>query len=417
MTVTDTYRRLAHLTSPTVFQGRAGSAYVGILGILFDLEADGYRQALRGAFINDTDVGPAYDAPELIGEGDIGITRYPSESWIAYAERVRNVWDDAQTWGVNIVPQMAAAGYSGAVLKYHDDWPLEATADYWSEFWVWFPYGTHSVVSAEPQIVQTETGEFITYSAEGLQLPDVRTLRAIVGQYKPGHWICRSVKFEWNPQVNTSLLSWSGDDQGNIVESGGAVTDVGLYTQASAPLQPTWSDPDVVADGTEYLSTANAGLLAGFNDSLNTIAWYGERSGTGSEQVVFGFADSGGSAIAVGYDSSDKLFVERNAVRVTADTADDGNPHSVVVTLDGSAGSIYVDGTLIKAGTVDATTLTLTGAEMFADGAASNLYDGMLRRFALYSQRLSSTQIVHLSDWVADPTDTRNMPSLQVHGA
>src|SRR5690606_8384543 len=146
--------------------------------------------------------GPAYDAPELLGEGEYGITRYPNEAWEDYLARVQRAWTTAPTRGVNIVDELAAAGYPGAVLRYHGDMPDLDTADYWSEFWVWFPYGTHSVVSDETQVVQTETGGFISYDVEGLSLADVRTMRSIIAANKPGHWICRSVLFEWTPEIN-----------------------------------------------------------------------------------------------------------------------------------------------------------------------------------------------------------------------
>src|SRR5690606_10517698 len=125
----NTFRRFAHEFSPTVLQGRAGSAYVGAMGLLWDIQADALRQALRAPYVNDGKVGPAYDAPELLGEGEYGITRYPNEAWEAYLARVQRGWTAAPTRGVNIVSELEAAGYPGAELRYHGDMPDLDAAD------------------------------------------------------------------------------------------------------------------------------------------------------------------------------------------------------------------------------------------------------------------------------------------------
>lgn len=413
----NTFLSFIQTTAPPFLQQEAGAAYVGAMAFLWDLQADGLRQALRAPYVNDGVVGPAYDGLDDFGEGDRRLTRYPQESWETYRVRVASIWTDAPTYGNDIVSQLTAAAYPDAELIHHGDFATLDTTDYWSEFWVKFPAGSHNVVSSEEQVLETETGQFITTNAEGLTLEDTRTLRSVIAKHKPGHWICRRVLFQWTPAVNANMLDWTGENESGIVVDTLKVTDAGTFTQSTPSLRPDYTGGLMVSDGTKQLTSTDVALLAAFNASATTIGWYGSRDvSSAALKAVFGFGD-GATKMNCGY-LNDKVSSERDGTTVQADDAIDGSNHAIVITFSGTTSAIYVDGVVVKSGTTSATTLSLTTADVFADGAGGDKSTASIERFALFGAALSTTQIGMLSDWLTNGDgDPSWWPYLQVHGA
>lgn len=406
MTFVDFTKRM----SPPVLQDDAGEALAGTFALLADCTAEALRSALRAPMIAEDGDGPAYDALSRIGR-EMELPQYPGETWSAYRDRLRSIWNDAPLWGADMVSQFAAAGFAGVEVKTNVEWPDMGAADYWSQFWIWFPFGTHPVVSTETQTVTTETGGFVVHDAEGITLAQYRTINSVIARFKPGHWICRGVRFEWQPALIPDLLYWSGagDPPAELTLDGTDVDAWSVFTQSGAA-RPTWSDPGVTGDGTQTLETTDAALLTAFGATGVTIAVHAQRAGTGSAQALVGFRDAGGSVLSVGWDASDRLYVTRDGATVTDPTPDDGDPHVYLVTVDGSLATLRADNAVVAVGSVGASALTLTQSELFADGAGANVADATIFGWALIADVVSPEHRQQITDWFLTPDDFDTYP-------
>src|SRR5690606_41691195 len=59
--------------------------------------------------------------------------------------------------------------------------------------------------------ISTEIGGFVEYDAEGVTLSHYRTINSVIARFKPGHWVCRAVKFEWQPSLISSALGFDAE--------------------------------------------------------------------------------------------------------------------------------------------------------------------------------------------------------------
>lgn len=178
------------------FGGFFGERLGGVFALFADFLSEGMRQSTRASWIGD-DVGPAPDGLKPAGN-ELSMPRYPVETAAQYEARLERAWEDWPFAGDEsvLVAQLAAAGFPGAQIKTPLEWPTRPPVGYWSQFWVFFPAGTHSVTAAAPIVGSFIVGDGTVLGASGITPAQIYTLRALVKKFKPGHWICRGFVFE-----------------------------------------------------------------------------------------------------------------------------------------------------------------------------------------------------------------------------
>lgn len=192
-----TYTRFVQrINQQLVLRTEVGVRLIGSIGVLVDELLEGATQAVRAAWVGDS-VGPAADALSAAGE-EMSLPRYPRESNEQYEARLERAWDDWPYAGheSSILGQLEAAGFPGAEIYTPADWPLTGLPDWWSQFWVFFPAGTHSVTAAAPEVGSFTVGDGTLIGPVGLSQADLFAIRRIVKKFKPGHYICSGVIFE-----------------------------------------------------------------------------------------------------------------------------------------------------------------------------------------------------------------------------
>lgn len=148
------------------------------------------------------------------------LPRYIAETAAQHRERLHNAWDiyDAAGSDETLVGQLAAAGYTGAEIKTAAHWPTvpgpNGELPYWSQFWVFFPVGTHTVTSPGPTFGSFVFGDGTTYGPVGITYAQIKEMRAIIKKWKPSRWICRSIIFQ--------ISGWSVGD-GSVIGDPGLV--------------------------------------------------------------------------------------------------------------------------------------------------------------------------------------------------
>jgi hypothetical protein len=216
------YVDLGAKTAPTLFQGPNGERMLGFLMLLCDTVAEGASYALRAPWLLRSDFPP--DAAAPLGK-ESNLDAYATETNAQHVTRLRRRWDDWPYAGdeTALVGQLAAAGYVGAVVQFYPSSPgPHGEGEYWSQFWIYFPPGTHPVTAAGPSWGSFNWGDGTLYGPVGLTQPYVETLIGIIQKWKPGHWICRGIIFGL-----TGAAIWGEFDWGDGTNYGGAV-ELGL---------------------------------------------------------------------------------------------------------------------------------------------------------------------------------------------
>jgi len=219
-----------------------------------DTSSEGIRQAIRAAWVGDSDIGPAEDALGPAG-AELSLPRYPIETRAQYHTRLQRAWEDWQKAGheTSIVGQLEAAGFPGAVIYHASEWPTAGRVDWWSQFWVFFPEGTHTVTDPGPRYWDdgsaplygsfpwgggatygthapgSGVGAFLwgdgsTYGPIGITPESLLVIRSIIQKFKPARWICSGVIFEISGWTYGTGPSWG--DPGLVW--GGEVSTVGV---------------------------------------------------------------------------------------------------------------------------------------------------------------------------------------------
>ena len=191
-------RWVERITGQLALRQGAGQRLMGTLALLLgDTIAEGLRQSVRASWVGDDDTGPAEDALGAAG-AELSLPRYPNEAWGEYEARLRRAWEDWQMAGdeTSIVGQLEAAGFPGAVIYHASAWPLTGLADWWSQFWVFFPAGTHTVTSPGRQYGSFTWGDGTILGPVGITPNQLLTIRSIIKKFKPARWICSGVIFE-----------------------------------------------------------------------------------------------------------------------------------------------------------------------------------------------------------------------------
>lgn len=219
-----TYRDLGFANSPTRLRGYFGRRLVGAAMFLLDSVAQGLTHAIKAPWIKSEE-GGSYDAPQFLAS-ELSLPRYPTETYLQHKGRLARAWLDwpfagsAQT----IVAQLAAAGFPGVEIRFDPDapGPHGEPAPYWSQFWVFFPIGSHPIIGPGVPWGSFDWGDGSLWGPEGRDGPEatriaIDTMRAIVRKFKPAHWVCRGLVFE------LSRPTWGSFDWDDGTVWGGAV--------------------------------------------------------------------------------------------------------------------------------------------------------------------------------------------------
>lgn len=182
---------------PRVFRSGFGERLVGVFALMFDLLAEGTRQAVRAAWVGDRVIGPAADALPDLGD-QRSLPAYPTETFDQHHARLQRAWIDWPAAGdeSSILGQLAAAGFPGAVIYTKQSHPTMFASSDWSQFVVFYPLGTHTVTAPGPLWGAFLWGDGTAYGPVGITLEALNTIRSIVRKFKPGHWRCDGIIFE-----------------------------------------------------------------------------------------------------------------------------------------------------------------------------------------------------------------------------
>jgi len=193
---------------PTLFSGRFARRHMGVTAAVFDVLAEGFAHAVRAPWVSDTKgVGPAVDILGDLG-AEVGRPRYPRETWQSHKSRINTIWDTAPLDGTEsvLLLELAAAGFPGAQVQYTSD------SVNWSEFWIFFPAGTHTITAEGPPVGSFSIGDGTHIGPVGLLAEDLATMRAIIRAHKPAHWVCSKIVFQ--------LTGWSVGDGHHVGDPG-----------------------------------------------------------------------------------------------------------------------------------------------------------------------------------------------------
>lgn len=205
------FRDLFDHLSPATLQGRYGSAFMGVLGLMFDCIAQGATEAVRAPWLAE-DTSPD-DCLALKGTEYL-MPRYPGESAVAYRARLLAVWCTWPFAGSDqaIVEQLTAAGFPSAKIALYNHRPGPNGAyPYWSQFWVVWTTPSVRVSGSWGPFVSDGSGIVTTNDQ------DADLIRAIVKKWKPADWICRGLAVEvvppaalWNNFLWNNGAEWGG---------------------------------------------------------------------------------------------------------------------------------------------------------------------------------------------------------------
>lgn len=217
------YRDLEFVRVPTVLRGPAGSALLGVLTLLMDSIAQGLSHAFR-APLDREEGGPAYDGLPLLGR-ETSLPKYPIETWSQHLTRVSRAWEDWPLAGgvPTLVAQLAAAGFPNAEIRYYTNspGPHGEAPPYYSQFWVYLPFGSHPVTGPAAPWGSFSWGDGTLWGPAGITAEQIYTLRAIIAKWKPGQWVCRSILFQVNRSAIWGEFNWGdGTIWGGIIEMG-----------------------------------------------------------------------------------------------------------------------------------------------------------------------------------------------------
>jgi len=208
--------------SPPRLRGKYGRRWVGTAMLLLNSVAQGLTHALRAPWLKSPP-GGAYDALPLLGS-ETSLPRYPTESYVQHRDRVERAWQDwpfAGTFGP-LIAQLAAAGYPGVEVIFDDNapGPHGQPAPYWSQFWLFFPIGSHPVTGAGQRWGSFLWGDGTLWGPSGITYLELFTIRSIVRKWKPGDWVCRGLQFELTRPTWGSFNWGDGTVWGGVVSVG-----------------------------------------------------------------------------------------------------------------------------------------------------------------------------------------------------
>lgn len=156
-----------------------------------DAAREGMSQARFQAWLLEPNSPP--DALPLIGK-ERRIPRNPGESLTNYRMRLWEAWSAYEFGGSKtaIEGQLATAGFPGVVM-YAGPYGAD---DHFSQFWVRFPIGSHSVTAAGPSWGDFNWGDGTRWGPFGMPYDQLIAVMALVKKWKSAQWVCRALEFE-----------------------------------------------------------------------------------------------------------------------------------------------------------------------------------------------------------------------------
>lgn len=205
----DTYLESVGELAPGVWSGSNGGKFVGVtIGVVNDMLSELAATAWQSGCLypltpREEDYKTPVDAIERMGR-DALILRYSGENhYTSLRPRVRNKWN---YWSGSLkqalIDDLAVAGYPGVQIFVPNDFTPRPVPDTeWSRFWVFFPFGTHSVTTTVSlafvgaAIVGTDrVGALFFESAAGEAY--LRQLESVIHRLKPAQWVCWNMVWE-----------------------------------------------------------------------------------------------------------------------------------------------------------------------------------------------------------------------------
>lgn len=174
----------------------------GLFALLSDLIAEGANQATKAR----SESTAPLDALPRIGQNK-NLERYFADTDDTYRDRLLHAFSLWQQAGTKQAVEAAldAFGYPDAQVFEDADWH-RPPQPYWSQFWIVFPYGTHTVSPAANTYGPTiNYGEGYLYGVTGITPEEVSGLRRLVHKWKPSRSICREFIFANGPIYGTGL--------------------------------------------------------------------------------------------------------------------------------------------------------------------------------------------------------------------
>lgn len=165
-----------------------GERWGGVFALLGDFTAEGAREAVYARF-------PSYAAEDALVHCGRNVTfpQYPTETTAAYRDRVRQAFPLHKQRGTRqgVLAALAAFGLPGALLYEDHEWD-RPPANYWSQWWLVFPAGTHSytgpLLCGAGHIAGTGLA-----CGSGMSALEASALRQLVRQFKRASGICRDI--------------------------------------------------------------------------------------------------------------------------------------------------------------------------------------------------------------------------------
>jgi hypothetical protein len=182
-----------------------GERAAGWIALAHDQLAQGATDALK---TRHAKLAP-YDALGYIGES-LRIARYPRDTVAMFRRRLLRAFPQHEQGGTRqaVLDELAefAIGVSGLLLKgaiLLEDWEYPADPQpWWSQFWIFFPPGTHPVVATTQEYGDGSLyGDGDVYGVEGIEAIDVAALRALVRAWKRASSILRAFVFVVSGEV------------------------------------------------------------------------------------------------------------------------------------------------------------------------------------------------------------------------
>lgn len=185
---------------------------------------------------------------------------------------------------------------------------------------------------------------------------------------------------------NDSVGSKNGTDTGITYSSGNGIINIGAGFGGSS-----WID----------YSSATMGFANAW-----TVSFWAKPSGFGGNPRIFFIPDSGVNGIVIGFNTAGKIFANwysSTGVAIkeytTTNAFSTGNWYNIVVTWDGTTGTVYVNASsqavtgTDNSGTMTDTSRTLT---LGSTDAHTATYSGAFDELGIWSRALSSAEVTSL---------------------
>src|SRR5690606_37900965 len=190
------------------------------------------------------------------------------------------------------------------LYSFSPELPVTPPADYWSQFWVFWPYGSHAISGVSKTYgTDFDYGDGTVWGPIGITRPEIMLLRGIIDKWKDAEWICRKILFGLQPEVHVESQS----NFGYSIPAGTVSTTVaGVEDDDILIAQVEW-----FGDSGDLTIPSGEGwnlIVGGGSSAEHCTAIYWKRWGSGDTDNL---TSSWGMA---GIQNAAKVLVVRDAV-------------------------------------------------------------------------------------------------------